>query len=702
MTTTILPAYLTDLPLAIHTTDKECWYSIKTPGNRFIRIGQKEYLVACCLNGKRNSEQVLQALKILDSNLTITESEVLEITGWLAQAGVLATTTSNPRSSKQSSNFNPFSFRQTIFAGKTVESIGHFFAFSVTRQFLITSVLLWLVAGIIVIHDWQNVWGYSQKLFVADSIVWWIFAWALLKLFHEVGHAAFAVKYKCSINSAGLSWIFFAPVPFVDLTNLWLNPNRWQRSICCLGGIIFELTLSSLAILLFATNSNETVRYFCCLVFTLGTVSTLAINANPFMKFDGYHLLSELLSWPNLYSDAQTALKNISSSLISTSITIPRTTDLLLAIYGLLCLAYRAIFWATLMLGAYLAFHVTGVLVMTIVLYVYFLSPWLKRYSSNPSRTSLGRAVSPSLQMSLLVSRSILLRSTACILALPIILYFLPSPWQPTIPGVVAYRRPYIIRNETEGFVQTACLKAGTQVRKGEVLAVLSNPNLATDYRIKQIEVTSLREQSVSLQSRGRIGESLSIKAKLDAAEEQLLQLEKRKQSLTILSPCDGKLVDWYLPDRLGHYLELGQDLGLIAETDQLEVVGYVEQTDITLFKESPNNHIAVRLANGAFLPANLTEIVPRASDHLESLQLAAMHGGPLTVTQKTSEKGTNEMRLPAPRITIKATLAPDQVQQVRPGQMVGLTLPFTSTSLLDSFQRYIERQWNPTHLGSR
>jgi putative peptide zinc metalloprotease protein len=639
----------------------------------------------------------VQELKSLDSTLTITESEVLEITAWLAQAGVLEKGASNHKAGSHVNHFNPFSFRQTLLAGKKVEAIGAFFSFAVSRWFLAVSLVLWLVAGMIVVSDWKTFWGYSQKLFVADSALWWIVAWVVLKMFHEIGHAAFAVKYGCRINSAGLSWIFFTPVPYVDLTRMWLNPNRWQRSLCCLGGVFFEVTLSSLAILLFAVSSNETFRYICCLVFTLGTLSTVAVNANPFMKFDGYHLLSEILDWPNLYSDAQTAIKNFSSSLFSTNFKRLRGLDLLLVSYGFLCLVYRAIFWVTLMLGAYLAFHVTGVLILATFMYIYFLLPWIKHYLRNINRSTYGNATRPSILERLTSSHMNLLRIILCTLSLPIILYFLPSPWQPTIPGVIAYHRPHILRNEAEGFVNSVRLEAGTHVRKGDVLAVLSNPNLEIDYQLKHIEVTSLREQSISLRSKGKIGESQSIKAKLEAAEEQLLQLDRKRQNLSILSPCDGKLVDWNLPDRLGHYLDIGQDIGLITETEQLEVIGYVAQTDIALLKESADKQVAIRFANGNVLSATLTEIVPRASDQLDAIQLAAIHGGPLTVTQIASEKGSSEMRLPSPRIPIKALLAQDNSQGICPGQIVGLTLPSTSTTLLESFQRLIQRKWNQT-----
>lgn len=688
---------MTNLLIAFHRSEADCWYSIQLPNKRFIRIGKTEYLVACCLNGQRTSAQVLQELQRIDSDLVITESEILHIADWLAKAGALSNTTSNEKAGRSLNRFNPFSIRQSILTGKSVESIGRFFAFAVSRWFISASLLLWLVAGMLLVSDWKNAWGYSQKLFVADSALWWIVAWVVLKLFHEAGHAAFAVKYGCRIHCAGISWIFFAPVPFVDLSGMWLNPNRWQRAICCLGGIYFELTVSSMAILLFAISSNEPLRYVCSMIFTLGTVNTLVVNANPFMKFDGYHLLSELLDWPNLYSDAQTAMTTLSSSLLSTTTANPQRHNLILASYGLLCLFYRALFWLTLILGVYLAFHVTGILILATFLYIYFLSPWITQSLRSMNHASVGNAQQTSFCHQLVHKRTILLRATCCTLSVSMILWFLPSPWQPTIPGVVSYHRPHVIRNEAEGFVQTVHLMAGSHVRKGDVLAILRNPDLETDYRLKNIEVTSLREQSISLRSKGKIGESQSIRAKLEAAEEQLLQLDSKRQSLSILSPCDGKLVDWHLPDRLGHYLELGEDIGLITETEQIEVIGYVDQTDIALFKESTDSRVAIRLNNGTILPATLTEITPRASEHLEAIQLAAVHGGPLTVTQTTSEKGINEMRLPSPRITIKAIIDQDQATRVRPGQLVGLTLPFNSTSLLASFKRLFVKQWNET-----
>ena len=59
---------------------------------------------------------------------------------------------------------------------------------------------------------------------------------------HELGHAVTAVRVGSAIRSAGISLIFLAPVPYVDLSDLWTIPNRWHRIVCCAGGMLVEMT----------------------------------------------------------------------------------------------------------------------------------------------------------------------------------------------------------------------------------------------------------------------------------------------------------------------------------------------------------------------------------------------------------------------------------------------------------------------------
>ncbi len=638
MQTGPLPQLLPNLAIAFHVDRKGSWYSMRTPDNRFIRIGTKEYLVACLLDGIRTADQIAVAANEADRESSIDTMEVLGIVDWLGRAGVLATKSSSVPSSPSSTAWNPLFVRQNLISGPTMEQVGRLGSVLVSAWLAPFLVTLWLVATIAAIGNWNAIWTYSQKLFVADSLFWWFTTWIFLKTMHEIGHAAFAVKYGCRIHSAGLCWMFLSPIPFVDVSGMWLNTNRWQRCLCCLGGILFEMTISSIALLVFLSSDIEAVRYACCMLFTMGAVTSIAVNGTPFMKFDGYHVLSEWLTWPSLYTEGQAAFHEFLKLFLHPWRSSRVAIRPLLTTYGFLCACYRFTFWLSLLLGAFLSFHVFGLLVIGILLVVYVFLPMLRQWLRAARKATPPGQSEMSLRQSLAFYAPVLAWCSVMSLLMCLAILWMPSPWKPMIPGFIEFSHPHQLRNETEGFVTAVLVRPGDRVIQGQVLAELRNPTLETNQKLKELEVVTLREQAVLLQSQLSIGESQAVKAKLDAAQVQLEQLQQKTEALKLKSPCDGTVVDCYLHERIGQFLKSGEDLGMITENEQLDVVGFVGQSDIDWFRENYPSDLRIRLPEGTLVSAKLTEVLPRASEYLESPQLAANYGGPLSVEIENTE----------------------------------------------------------------
>ncbi len=695
MQTGPLPQLLPNLSIAFHADRKGSWYSMRTPDHRFLRIGPKEYLVACLLDGIKNAEEIAQAANDANSGLSIDAIEALRIVDWLGKAGVLITNSSSLPRSHASAAWNPMFIRQNLISGPTMEQVGRLGSVLVSTWLAPFLLTLWCVAAMAAIGNWQSIWSFTQKLFVPDSLLWWVATWAFLKTMHEIGHASYAVKFGCRIHSAGLCWMFFSPVPFVDVSGMWLNTNRWQRCLCCLGGIIFEMTISSVALLVFLFSDVEAVRYVCCMLFTTGAISSIAVNGMPFMKFDGYHVLSEWLAWPNLYADGQSAVQGLLGKILQPWRVSSKPVSPWLAIYGLLCVFYRFTFWTALLLGSFFAFHAFGLFVVGSLIVAYVLLPMLRQWVRAFRQGSVPGQPAMSVLESFVYHAPTIAWCSVLVASLGMAIFWMPSPCKPMIPGFVEYSHPHLLRNETDGFVETVSVRPGDRVKRGQVLAELRNPDLETNLRIKELEVVSLREQAVLLQSQQSIGESQAVKAKLDAAQEQLEQLQQKTAALTLRSPCDGRVVDSFLHERIGQFLKPGEDLGVITENEQLEVVGFVEQSEIDWFRGNIASELRIRLPEGTTASASLTEVLPRANDYLESPQLAANFGGPLSVEIENAEDGTDRWKLPKPRFKIKATLAPSNEDLIRPGQTVGLYMPNGSVSMFRSLVRLGEQYWD-------
>ncbi len=239
---------------------------------------------------------------------------------WLARQGLLLTETSEqsqaqaepsagPRPVKPmvpTQTLDPFFIRLPLLSGQLAERVAKPLMWLISWPAAVA--LVGLVFAALVCCYWsQKFWSLNEKLFVEDGRLWWLVAWFVLKCCHELGHAVAAVSTGSRIRSAGLHLIFLAPVPYVDVTDLWRVTNGRQRVLVSAAGMLAEIMVAAIAVIVALGSSNLQIQYLCAAMATLGTITTLAFNGNPLMKFDGYYILSDYLSRPNLWTEAQTA-----------------------------------------------------------------------------------------------------------------------------------------------------------------------------------------------------------------------------------------------------------------------------------------------------------------------------------------------------------------------------------------------------------
>jgi len=168
-------------------------------------------------------------------------------------------------------------------------------------------VALVLLAIIAVAH----VLAYREIGFPPDlameGVSWPLFygLFLLTILFHELGHLAACHRWHCPHGPLGVGLYFFYPVFYVDVTAAW-RLNRYQRAIVDVGGVYIQLLFVPLALLLFWLTQDPT---YLMLIAVIDLV--ILGNFEPFMKLDGYWLLSDLTGVPNLHARTGEAAKRL-------------------------------------------------------------------------------------------------------------------------------------------------------------------------------------------------------------------------------------------------------------------------------------------------------------------------------------------------------------------------------------------------------
>lgn len=150
-------------------------------------------------------------------------------------------------------------------------------------------------------------------------------------LLHELGHAAAACRFGVEPQEIGFGLYFIFPVFYTNVTGIWALPAR-KRTVVNLAGIYFQLIANLPLLILFYTGVCNPICFVLITANTIGLLSAL----NPFLRYDGYWLFSDIFNIPNLHVKSWC----IYTSLLKGKSSLKKTT-LPLALYSF----FKVIFW---------------------------------------------------------------------------------------------------------------------------------------------------------------------------------------------------------------------------------------------------------------------------------------------------------------------------------------------------------------------
>lgn len=187
---------------------------------------------------------------------------------------------------------------------------------SIYLSFLFHHKLFWLLfsllpIGIILFFYYEKI-GFNslyQYISASNSLVFY-FGYILCVLLHEFGHASATLKFGAKPNNIGFGFYLISPVFYCDVSDIW-RLKRQDRIIVDLAGIYLQWLISSVFILLYYFTKDQFFVIFSFFNF----VSSL-INLNPFLLYDGYWALSDIIGVSNLRTKAFAELKRFVLSII--------------------------------------------------------------------------------------------------------------------------------------------------------------------------------------------------------------------------------------------------------------------------------------------------------------------------------------------------------------------------------------------------
>ena len=447
----------------------------------------------------------------------------------------------------------------------------------------------------------------------------------VLKVIHESGHAFVCKALGGHVHEVGAQLLAFHPTFFVDVSDTWLWPDRRRRIAVAAAGFGAELIAAAALFWLWRLLSPGFARDLCLNLTFIASVSAVLFNANPLMRYDGYHMLADAVREPHLRRKSFATLVRALRRFLFGSRLVPALREKnrwLFGGYAILSTAYLV--WIVFAVGAFLqrvlepyGLEAAGKILIGawLVSMILPLLRFLGGIVRDIARVPASARWRPALTLAALA---------ACAVAA----LFAPMPIRVERECVIAIPASGVVRTAQAGIVAEIFVREGDRVTKGQPLARLENRRLALAQSTSALEVGIARAGlfSAAGESRGD-GVQQGIR-KFNEARASEAQAIRRGEDLQIVSPCDGIVLTRQLERKLGRMVRPGDEVLAIAEDAPRECVMPLTEKEARRIRDGAAVEFRVRAFSAASFPGRISAAPLRIKGDDLPRALTALFGG--------------------------------------------------------------------------
>lgn len=456
--------------------------------------------------------------------------------------GKLKSRAANPRVGLFTRLQNVFAIRlPAINARKPIDLAESTFGFLFSQTAFIAFAIAFCIAIVVLFQNATLAWSdLKMAIETPRFAIGFLFAISITKICHEFGHAVACRRMGASCSEGGVMFLFFAPCLYCDVSDARIVEKKSRRAIVMLGGVYFELILATLAILIWVNCDVGPLRNLLLNIAIVASISTILVNLNPLMKFDGYYVFSELVGIHNLSGKSQSAIRNFFRSLL---FEIPKSkapkSGLILG-YGFASKIYRVLVYVGFFWFAYsvaVRFGVSAIVVaFGVIGCVAFLFGMVNQSYKTIAHDKDLYAWRP-------VRSSIL----ALLILLGLIVFFFIK-----IPSYIYCDAEIRSEGQSIAAPESGILKWGNEpgclIDEGDTIAILQDDEvllagLKAATQVTQIESSlAILNLKASFEPRAA-AEIPELTAKLSAAKKRKLEIDQRIADFEIKAPFAGRII---------------------------------------------------------------------------------------------------------------------------------------------------------------
>jgi putative peptide zinc metalloprotease protein len=428
----------------------------------------------------------------------------------------------------------------------------------------------------------------------------------------------------------GFLLIYLTPAFYTDTTDILLFERTSRRQWVIFAGIWVELVVCSLsAVVWHFTAPGSIVNDLAYKMMLLSGIQGAVLNLNPLIKADGYYALSQFLDIDNLREDSFAFLRVWAQKyLLRRDIDLPpssRRQRRIFFIFGVTAIIYSTALLAIVLLFAknvlVSKFGDWGWFLFAGVLY-FFARKGIK--SSLPAIRAWIRKQRES-YMTWKLTRT----QTFGVLGIALLLFVPPIPASVSSELLLEPGRDAHIRPIVSGKIAQVLVSQGQQVKAGQLLAVLENPEIEAATRVASSELTLASSNLRENQDQPASGKSALAARERIRLQKELAVAAANLDALQIRAPFDGFITTADVRQRVGQFLAAGDEFCQLSDPRTMKARIYVSDRDLNDIRPGVTAKVKV-------LPYAFSTF----SGHVEQILPAAAADAPVSQTQKLTRLG--------------------------------------------------------------
>jgi putative peptide zinc metalloprotease protein len=507
---------------------------------------------------------------------------------------------------------------------------------AISLVFSKTFVCLWIAAiaagGYLVSRQWDDFAATFQQADRLPGLAVYGCVLLILKAIHELGHAFVAVRYGCRVPTMGVAFMLGTPVFYTDTTDSWRLTRKRERLAIVGAGVAAEFIVAGAALLCWPFLTSGLPRDICFAIMTTSLTTSVLINMNPFMRYDGYYALSDYLEVPNLQSRAFALSRwKLREWLFglghdAPEYFAPRLQRVLIG-YALWTWVYRVtLFTAIAALVYAMVLKVLGIFLGLFEIVVFIALPlgrellewWKMRAEIKMHRRSIATA--------------------AVVFAMLTALFV---PWMDHIEtgAVLVAENEAPIHISAPAKIDSVDVANGQDVVQGQVLLQAHSPELQNKLAKSKIEMQALTLQSAGLQSSEKDRELRIVLAQqVLRAREQIAALERLASQLEVKAPFSGRIVDLDPDVQTGVWQNPAKQIARIISVNGARARGIVSDTDLSRIALGAKAVFVPEDVSAPSSELNVEYIGPVTTAILSEPVLAQSNGGSIAAEERNGQ----------------------------------------------------------------